>query len=157
MSSTGVSIDPQCEILPAGTRLRMTRDRILVKPLDWEPSRIITVIRRGRPLRGVIKAVGPGRLYRKYRAKPHNTQQREYVETGTFIPTEVRPGDVVELGGLNVFDGQGYNFPQVMIGTERFLIAQEQDVCFVHEQPGDDVTDATMAEISAAACFGMLA
>lgn len=50
-----------------------------------------------------------------------------------FIRTEVKPGDIVELGGLNVYDGQGYNFPEVVIGTETFLIAQEQDVCFISE------------------------
>ncbi len=133
MSSVGVSIDAPCEILPGGTRLRMLRDRILVRPLDWEPSRIICVVRRGRALRGVVEAIGPGRLYRRYRAKAHSSTQREYVETGTFIPTQLRIGDVVELGGLNAFDGQGYNFPQVMIGTQRYLIAQEQDVAFVHE------------------------
>lgn len=111
----------------------MLRDRVLLRPLEWEPSRILTIIRQGRPLRGQVAAVGPGRLYRRYRAKAHSTEQREYVETGAFIPTEVRRGDVVELGGLNIFDGLGYNFPQVMIGTERFLICQEQDVAFVHE------------------------
>lgn len=46
---------------------------------------------------------------------------------------QVKPGDVVELGGLNVFDGLGYNFPQVVIGTELFIIAQEQDVAFVDD------------------------
>lgn len=48
---------------------------------------------------------------------------------------QVKPGDVVELGGLNAFDGLGYNFPQVVIGTELFIIAQEQDVAFVDESP----------------------
>lgn len=113
---------------------------MLVRPLEWVPSRIIAAVRSGRPVRGIVEAVGPGRLYRKYRNKPAELrrhglvqEQREYVERGTYIPVQVKPGDVIELGGLNVFDGQGYNFPQVIIGTERFLICQEQDVAFVHE------------------------
>lgn len=131
--SSGVTLDGQAEILPAGTRLRLLRDRMLVRPLDWTPSSIITVIRHGRPLRGVVEAVGPGRYYRRYRPHATDPNKRQYSERETYIPTQVKPGDVVELGGLNAFDGLGYNFPQVVIGTELFIIAQEQDVCFVDE------------------------
>ena len=132
--STGVTLSGQAAILPAGTKLRLLRDRILVRPLDWEPSRIISVVRRGRPLRGVVERVGPGRYYRRYRPHPTDSNKRQYTERGTFIPMQVKAGDVVELGGLNAFDGEGYNFPQVVIGTETFIMAQEQDVCFVDEE-----------------------
>lgn len=132
--------DDRAEIFPAGTKLRLLRDRLLVRPLEWVPSRIIAAIRFGRPVRGVIEAVGPGRLYRRYRDKPAALrrsglvrEQREFRENGTLIRPDVRVGDIIELGGLNIFDGEGYNFPQVIIGTKRFLICQEQDVCFVHE------------------------
>lgn len=131
---SGVTLSANAEILPAGARLRLLRDRILLRPLDWIPSGIIQVIRHGRPLRGVVEAVGPGRLYRRYKPHAYDRNKRVYVETGHFIPTQVRPGDVVELGGLNAYDGLGYNFPQVVIGTETFLICQEQDVCFVDER-----------------------
>lgn len=130
---SGVTLDAKAEILPAGTKLRLLRDRILVRPLDWTPSCVIQVIRHGRALRGVIEAVGPGRYYRRYRPHPTDPNKRQYSERETFIPTQVKPGDVVELGGLNAFDGLGYNFPQVMIGTDTFIIAQEQDVCFIDE------------------------
>lgn len=132
--STGVTFAASTDILAGGTKLRMLRDRILVRPLDWVPSSVIQVVRHGRPLRGVVEAVGPGRLYRRYRAKAGDSSKREYVETGAFIPTQVKVGDTVELGGLNAYDGQGYNFPQITIGTETFLICQEQDVVGVHEQ-----------------------
>lgn len=135
MTIGGVTLNDQsnAEILPAGTRLRMLRDRILLKPLDWEPSKIISVARRGRPLRGVVVEVGAGRLLRKYRPHPTDPTKRQYVDSARFVATEVRPGDVVELGGLNVYDGQGYNFSQVIIGTERYLICQEQDVACIVE------------------------
>ncbi len=129
--STGVSFAASSEILPGGTKLRMLRDRILLRPLDWVPSSLIQVVRHGRPLRGVVEAVGPGRLYRRYRTQGN---KRDYIETNHFIPTQVKVGDVVELGGLNVYDGLGYNFPQITIGTETFIVCQEQDVAFVSEQ-----------------------
>lgn len=132
--STGVTFAPSADILPAGTKLRMMRDRLLLRPLDWEPSKIITVIRSGRPLRGEVVAVGPGRLYRRYKPHPTDSRKRQYVETNHFIPTQVRPGDIVELGGLNVYDGLGYSFPQITIGTETFVICQEQDVAGVVER-----------------------
>jgi hypothetical protein len=131
--SVGVSFAASTDILPAGTKLHMLRDRILLRPLDWVPSSLIQVVRHGRPLRGVVEAVGPGRLYRRYKPHPNDSRKRTYVETKNFIPTQVKPGDIVELGGLNAYDGQGYNFPQITIGTETFIIVQEQDVCFVCE------------------------
>lgn len=132
--STGVTFAASTEILAGGTRLRMLRDRLLLRPLDWEPSKILTVVRNGRPLRGEVISVGPGRLYRRYKPHPTDPGKRIYVETGAFIPTQVKVGDIVELGGLNAYDGQGYNFPQVTIGTETFIIVQEQDVVGVREQ-----------------------
>lgn len=132
--STGVTFAASTEILAGGTKLRMLRDRMLIRPLDWTPSSIIEVVRHGRPLRGRVEAVGPGRLYRRYKPHPTDSRKRTYVETGTFIPTQVKVGDIVELGGLNAYDGLGYNFPQITIGTETFLIVQEQDVAFVREQ-----------------------
>ena len=114
----------------------MLRDRLLVRPLDWHPSTIISIVRNQRPLRGEVVSVGPGRLYRRYKPHPTDSNKRTYVETKRFIPTQVKVGDVVELGGLNAYDGQGYNFPQVTIGTETFIIVQEQDVAGVVEQEG---------------------
>jgi co-chaperonin GroES (HSP10) len=131
--SVGVTFAASTDILPGGTKLRMLRDRLLLRPLDWEPSTIITVIRSGRPLRGEVVAVGPGRLYRRYKPHPTDSRKRTYVESKTFIPTQVKVGDIVELGGLNAYDGAGYSFPQVTIGTETFVIVQEQDVCFIRE------------------------
>lgn len=130
---SGVAISVRAPILEAGTKLRLLRDRLLLRPLDWSPSRVISVVRHGRPLRGIVEAAGAGCYYRRYRPHPTDPRRRQYVETSTFVPTEVKVGDVVELGGLNVYDGQGYNFPQVVIGTETFLICQEQDVCFISE------------------------
>lgn len=114
------------EILPAGTVLRPLGDRIVIKPLDWDASDTIIAIRHGRPVRGEVIAVGPGCYPKKY------ARDRSSFKLGRhFQRTEVKPGDIVELGGLNIFDGQGYQFREVVIGTERHLICQEKDVCGV--------------------------
>lgn len=117
------------EYLPEGTKLRPMRDGIVVKPLPWEPSKTVIAVRHGRPLRGVVVAVGRGnhrKLYRENRTK--------YVLSKHFTPTDVKPGDVVELGGLNAFDGEGYSFPRVMIGTELHLLCSEKDVAIVRDE-----------------------
>jgi hypothetical protein len=48
-----------------------------------------------------------------------------------FRPVDVKVGDIVELGGLNVFDGEGYQFPEVLVGTETMLVCSERDVAGV--------------------------
>lgn len=112
--------------------LRPLRDKIVVKPLDWEPSKIISVVRKGRPLRGTIVAVGPGTYLKKYR-KDANGQRKSFTLSPFFQRTEVKPGDVVELGGLNQFDGLGYQFAEVVLNGELHLICSEKDVCVVVE------------------------
>ena len=115
-------------ILPAGTKLRMTGDRILIRPLEWDASKIIIAIRDGRPVRGEVVAVGPGRHPIKY------ANGRSVMKLSNhFQPTEVKVGDIVELGGLNIFDGKGYQFPELVIGTETFLVITERDVAGIRE------------------------
>lgn len=120
------------EILPEGTKLKMTGDRILLRPLEVEFLSVLEIVRAGRPVRGEVIAVGPGHNPIKYKpsSKPGH---RLAVLSNHFQPTTVKPGDIVELGGLNVFDGQGYQFPEVIIGTEKFLIITERDVAGVVE------------------------
>jgi hypothetical protein len=115
------------------SQVRMMHDHILVKPLQWQPSTILEVVRHGRPLRGQVMRVGRGRNPMKYKAGPKGPKSlMDYSKH--FRPTEVREGDVVELGGLNAFDGAGYQFTEVIVGAETMLICSERDVAFVHEQ-----------------------
>jgi co-chaperonin GroES (HSP10) len=112
--------------------LRMMGDRILLKPLEWDASKIIIAVRHGRAVRGEVIAVGPGCYPKKYKAGPKGPRSlMDYSKR--FQRTELKPGDIVELGGLNVFDGQGYMFPEVLIGTERHIIVQEADVAVVRD------------------------
>lgn len=114
------------DYLPVGTRLRMLGDRILVRPLDIHWSDHIIAVRHGRPVRGEVVAVGPGCYPKKFAG-----DRKSYKLSRHFQPTQLKPGDIVELGGLNVFDGQGYAFPEIVIGTQSFVMCQEADVCGV--------------------------
>jgi hypothetical protein len=111
-------------------QIRLLGDRLLLRPLKWQPSKILEVVRFGRALRGEVMAVGPGHNPLKYR-KVNGKKLMDYSKR--FRPTEVKVGDIVELGGLNVFDGEGYQFPEVLVGTERMLICTERDVTIVIE------------------------
>lgn len=113
------------------SQFRPLKDCILLRPLKWEPSKILEVVRHGRPLRGEVMAIGPGLNPLKYRKGPKGPKQfMDY--SRHFRPTEVRVGDVVEIGGLNQFDGQGYQFTEVIVGNETMLVVTERDVVGVN-------------------------
>lgn len=137
MIHAGAEIVAKPEILPAGTQLRMMGDRILVKPLPVEHSQTLEVVTHTRPMRGVVVAVGPGMHPYKHRPHPYDRNKKTIVRSNHFLPTQVKVGDVVELGGANVFDGQGYQFPQVIIGTELHVICTERDVAGIVEASND--------------------
>lgn len=120
------------DIVSQGEKIRPLRDGILLEPLDWNPSHVIELVRFGRPLRGIVKAVGPG-CYQKRYTKNAEGQRASVRETAIFTPTEVKPGDVVELGGLNIFDGLGYKFQDVMVDGKTHLLCREADVCGVSD------------------------
>jgi hypothetical protein len=121
--------------LPAGTKLKMQRDRVLVRVLPWKPSSIIDVQYHGRDLRGEVVAIGPGRhpwvyIHEKdIHGRVVKTIQREAKH---FERTELKPGDIVELGGLEL---RGYAFARLMIGNVPHIIIQEADTCFAHGAP----------------------
>ncbi len=105
-------------------------DRIVLRPLQWKPSTILEVIRHGRPVRGEIVAIGPGCNRKKY--KDGLKGKRSIMEYSKhFTPTELKPGDIVEIGGLNIFDGKGYAFPEFVVGNETMIMIQEADVAGV--------------------------
>jgi co-chaperonin GroES (HSP10) len=113
------------DVIPADCAIRPLRDHIVVKPLDWEPSKILAelgakIVYQGKTLRGEVLAVGPGcypKRYNKDRSKSWDSTQ--------FRPTEVKVGDVVELGGLEI---RGYQFDELMWGNQRIVMCREADV-----------------------------
>lgn len=123
--SEGVRIERTfADPLPQGTRLRPLRDHILIKPLEWQPTKIIHIAGdKRRPLRGTVVAVGPGCHPWRY-----NADRSKRWPSRAFRRTEVKVGDTVELGGLEI---DGYSFPQVLIGNELHIICREEDVAAV--------------------------
>lgn len=121
------------DVLPRGIRLRPLRDQIVVKPLDWTPSKTIAIAgSKRKTLRGTVVAVGPGAYLRHYCHRNLSDGRRErwaVKETSRRVPMELKVGDVVELGGL---ENGGYAFQEVVIGTEKHVICQQQDVAIVH-------------------------
>jgi chaperonin GroES len=89
--------------------LRPLRDRIVVQPLDDAQAGMIAVVRHGRPRRGLVVSVGPGRLDRR----------------GVHRPWGTKPGDVVQFTDVCTYPS--YHDAEGRI----YLVLQEADVCGV--------------------------
>jgi hypothetical protein len=113
--------------IPGDATLRPLRDGLIVEPLDWEPSKILNVVYMGHPLRGVVRAVGPGGYRLKYDGRK-GVRTRSW-ESNVFIPMELKVGDVVELGGLEL---RGYLFESFLWGDKRCIRCRQEDVAIVH-------------------------
>lgn len=121
-------------ILGEGERLRPLRDWIVLEPLDWQPSKIINVVYRGGHLRGIVRAIGPGRYPLKYDG-PKGKRSRSWLGN-RFQPTSLQVGDIVELGALPDFESnatRGYLHPIVMVDGKEMLMCREGDVAMVVE------------------------
>jgi len=121
--------------IPATQTIRPLRDHMVIEPLDWKPSDILEVIYRGRPLRGIVKAIGPGCYPKKY-DHPSKAKRKKVWDSLVFRPTEVKVGDVVELGGLEI---RGYLFETdcgiINWGGIDHIVCREEDVAGIVEEP----------------------
>lgn len=118
--------------IPASAKLRPLRDVIIVEPLDGNLSAIIQVVNEHKPVRGTVRAVGPGHYPYVYldewgdRLPDHRRDRRKKLShSPNFIPTTVKVGDVVNLGGL---DQGGYSFDTFYYGDKLHLMCREADV-----------------------------
>jgi hypothetical protein len=112
--------------IPAQARIRCLRDQIVVEPLDWEPSKIIAVAYFGKPLRGTVRAAGPGRYPIRYDG-PKGKRTKRW-DAKCFRPCDVKVGDIVELGGLEL---GGYLHSTFWWGTTEMVMCREEDVAIV--------------------------
>lgn len=126
--------------LPAEAVLRPLRDVIIVEPLDAKLSAILIVINELKPVRGIVRAVGPGHYPVVYldahgqKLPDHARNRRKQAAAGTrFVPTTVKVGDVVNLGGLDI---GGYSFDTFYHGEKLMLMCREADVAGI-EEPAD--------------------
>ncbi len=108
------------ELLEINRRVKVLRDRVLVKRFEYENPLIAVV---GVELqKGVIVAVGPGRQIRRKvrfdnKAGHMSTDRAMYFEDGAYtgktMPMQVKVGDVVEFSPRNYtavdFDRIGFH------------------------------------------------
>jgi co-chaperonin GroES (HSP10) len=118
--------------IPADAKIRPTQDHIVVEPLETTLSNIIVILNEHKPVRGTVLAVGPG-IYPKRYDHPDKQRRTKFWDGKTFRPTEIKVGDVVNLGGLEI---GGYAFQTFYWGSKLCLMAQERDVALVEESHG---------------------
>lgn len=126
---TGVRLGNECfDSLPASAKLRPLRDQIIVEPIPWPFSEIIEVVYTGRPLRGRVLAVGPGHYRKLYDGR--KGQRTKSWDSRHFTPCDVKVGDIVQLGGLDL---GGYLFQTVRWGDRECVICREADVTGIEQ------------------------
>lgn len=114
--------------VPRETKVRPLRDHIVVEPLDWQPSRIISTVYRGKPLRGIVRAVGPGCYPKRYNG-PKGKRTKTW-DSKAFRPTDVKVGDTVELGGIEI---GGFLHPTFRWGDKEMVLCREEDIAGIVE------------------------
>lgn len=119
----------------ADEQIRPLGDRIFIEPLPLDLNSCLEVVYRGKPVRGLIRAVGPGRHRWKYLDSNGNRTLRRgdrktAVLSKHFTPCDVKVGDVVDIGGLDI---GGYLFPLIRWGKWDVVICREEDVALVDE------------------------
>lgn len=112
------------DFIPQSEGIRCLRDQIVVETLEWRPSQIVEVVYFGKPLRGRVLAVGPG-CYPKNYDGPKGRRTKMW-ESKAFRPTDVKIGEVVELGGLEL--GGYIGFTTFRWGQKQCLMCREEDV-----------------------------
>lgn len=115
--------------LRSDQEIRPLRDQIVVEPLPIDHGGIIEVRERTKPVRGIVKAVGPGH-YPKCYDHPDKHRRTKMWDSNYLLPTEVKVGDIVELGG---YEFGGYGFQQFMWGDVMHILCREADVSGIVE------------------------
>jgi hypothetical protein len=110
--------------VPVDKQIRCRRDYMVVEPLQVEHGVSFAVVENTKPLRGLVKAVGPGHYPKRYNHPDKHVRTKTW-DSKSFQPTEVRPGDIVELGG---YEYGGYAFQTFLWGDRPHLICREADV-----------------------------
>jgi hypothetical protein len=113
----------------AGETLRPLRDQLLVKVLPLKLSSTILADWRGAAVRGQVIAAGPGTYPNIHKSgKRDGKDYRTIRPSGVFRPTEVKVGQIVHLGGMEL---NGYLFQKLFIANEEHIVCSEKDVCGV--------------------------
>jgi co-chaperonin GroES (HSP10) len=116
------------DFVPATSTIRPLRDVIIIEPLEMDHGTSLQVVYRGKALRGVVRAVGPGCYPKRYDG-PKGRRTKSW-DSKHLRPCDVRVGDTVDLGGQEL---GGYLFQTILWGGKEVVICREQDVAVVRE------------------------
>lgn len=131
---TRIGNEIACSFIRADEQIRPLRDQIVIEPLPLDLGTSLTVVYRGKPCRGIIRAVGPGCYPKKYDG-PRGKRSKVW-DSKHLRPCDVKVGDVVDIGGLDI---GGYLFPLIRWGDMDVVICREEDVCLVDESHSEAV------------------
>lgn len=140
-------------VIPEDAAIRPLHDQIVVEPLPVEHSKILAVVENTKPLRGIVKAVGPGHYPMRY-DHPDKHRRTKMWRSSRFQPTQVKVGDIVELGSIREDNGRitGYNFQQFLWGTKLHIMCREADVSgIVVQEPAQPAGEQPLEAQEAAA------
>jgi len=129
MSTTGVRIGHESyDSVPAEAQVRPLRNQLIIEPIPWPFSNTIEVVYTGRPLRGKVRATGPGTYPKRYDG-PKGKRTRSW-PSKQFRPCDVQVGDIVQLGGLSL---GGYLFTTFRWGDKECVVCTEDDVTAIED------------------------
>lgn len=110
--------------IPAEAKLRPLRDQIILEPLDGAFSSIVIVINESKPIRGIVRAIGPGVYPIQY--DHSDKHRRTKMWWGKRLrPCDVKLGDIVSI---EPFERQCLYW-----GDKIHLICREEDVRFIEQ------------------------
>lgn len=113
----------------ADETIRCLRDQIVIEPLPIDHGTSLALVYWGKPVRGRVLAVGPGIYPKRYDGR--KGQRTKSWDSKAFRPCDVRVGDVVDLGGLEL---GGYLFTRVLWGDKDVVICREEDIAGIVER-----------------------
>lgn len=123
------------DYFPAGTRFRPLHNRILVKVLPLKLSDRIIADWKGSCVRGEIVAAGPGKYPNLYTTGKRDGKDFKLKrQSRHFRPTEVKVGQVVYLGGMEI---GGYIWQKIYVGHQEHIWATENDVCGIESDAAE--------------------
>jgi len=114
--------------IPEGAQIRCRHDYIIVEPLEIDYQVSFQVVEDIGTIRGVVKAVGPG-IYRTKYDHPDKHKRTKMWKSDVFTPTEVKVGDIVELGAIYE-NGRlnSYSWQTIIWGDRPHIVCSERDV-----------------------------
>ena len=122
--SASLSLDSATHV-PADQAIKPLRDQIIIEPLEVDHQTKLIVIEETKPVRGIVKAVGPGHYPKQY-DHPDKAKRTKTWEGTSFLPTQIKVGDIVHLGSPQ---GQrGYSFQSLWWGDKIHLVCREADI-----------------------------